>query len=181
MGGGMVPTDILCPAQVKTQFTIEEAQCWIRPGQYLLYPIDDLSRAAFKDRLVKLLFQCLREIGARLQRTEDRRRARQITFSLCDSRLCSECIHVVRRNIENLIKFSLRVGKTTKAHVGNRVLGEHGNVARVKPLSFVEVGFASLPLPSSPLEKSEGLRNATAVWQKRSRLLKVAHRGVVIS
>ena len=47
-------------------------------------------------------------------------------------------IHVVRRNIENLVKLSQRFGETTKKHIRKRVLGEQINIARVEPLGLVE-------------------------------------------
>ena len=47
-------------------------------------------------------------------------------------------IHVVRRNIENLIKLPQRFGETTKEKIGKRVLGEQVNIARVEPLGLVE-------------------------------------------
>jgi hypothetical protein len=87
-----------------------------------------------------------------VQRSKERRRTRQIAFSLCDIRLEREGIDVVRCNIENLIKLSQRFGKTTKIDIGLRVLGEQPNVAWVKPLGFVEVILALAPLTSPPLE-----------------------------
>ena len=60
------------------------------------------------------------------------------------------------------------------------MLAEQANVARVEPLGFVEVALASVPLASSPLDISQGFRNPTAIGQKRSCLLKVTHRRVVI-
>ena len=49
-----------------------------------------------------------------MERSEERRSTRQIALGLCDSRLEREGIHVVRRDIENLIKLSQRFGETTK-------------------------------------------------------------------
>ena len=40
------------------------------------------------------------------------------------ARLYREGIHVVRYDIENLIKLSQRFGETTKSDIGKRVLGE---------------------------------------------------------
>ena len=85
-----------------------------------------------------------------MQRSKERRRTRQIAFSLCDIRLEREGIHVVRCNIENLVKLSQRFGETTKVDIGKRVLGEQANVARVEPLGFVEVTLALVPLASPP-------------------------------
>ncbi len=64
--------------------------------------------------------------------------------------------------------------------IGKRVLAEQVNVARVEPLGFVKVGFALVPLASPPRDIGQRFRNLTAIGQKRSRLLKVTHRGVVI-
>ena len=49
-----------------------------------------------------------------MERSEQRRRPRQIALGLCDSRLVHEGIDVVRCDIENLIKLSQRFGETTK-------------------------------------------------------------------
>ena len=46
-----------------------------------------------------------------MQRSEERSSTRQIALGLCDSRLIRERIHVVRYDIENLIKLSQRFGK----------------------------------------------------------------------
>src|SRR5215831_13393638 len=53
-------------------------------------------------------------------------------------------------------------------------------VARVKPLGFVEVPLASVPLASSPLQIGQRFKNPAAIWQELACLLKVTHRGVVI-
>ena len=66
------------------------------------------------------------------------------------ARLKHERVHVVRCDIENLIKFSQGFGKTTKSDIGKRVLAEQVDVARVEPLGFVKVGFAPVPLASPP-------------------------------
>ena len=60
------------------------------------------------------------------------------------------------------------------------MLAEKVDVARVEPLGFVKVGFAPVPLASPPLDIGQGFRNPAAIGQKRTCLLKVAHRGVVI-
>ncbi len=52
--------------------------------------------------------------AAGCERSEKRRRPRQVALGLCDSRLLTRCIDVVRRNIENLIKLSQRFRETTK-------------------------------------------------------------------
>ena len=57
-----------------------------------------------------------------------------------------EDIHVVRRNIENLIKLSQRFGETTKVDIGKRALRECVHVAWVEPLRFVEVRLTLVPL-----------------------------------
>src|SRR5712691_3691198 len=105
---------------------------------------------------------------------------RQIALGLCDSRYSRESIDVVRCNIENLIKLPLRFAETTKRDIGNCVLGEQLNVARVEPLSFVEVRLAPIPLASSSCDISEQLRNPATIRQQLACLLKVTHRSVVI-
>ena len=67
-----------------------------------------------------------------------------------DLSLKHERVHVVRCDIENLIKFSQGFGKAPKGEIGLGVLGEHVGVARIEPLGFVKVGFAPVPLASSP-------------------------------
>ena len=93
----------------------------------------------------KLVFPSAGVVGARMERSEERSSPRQIALGLCDSRLHRERIHVVRYDIENLIKLPQRFGEATKEDIGKRVLGEYVNVARVKPLGFVEVGLRSGP------------------------------------
>src|SRR5262249_21906234 len=108
------------------------------------------------------------------------RSTREVAFALCDTRLCLKCVHVVRCNIENLVKFSRRFGETTKEPIGIRVLGEHLHVARVEPLGFVEVSFALLPMAAPALELGKRLRNPAAIRQERTGLLKVTRSGVVV-
>src|SRR5256886_5726643 len=115
-----------------------------------------------------------------MQRSEERRGAREVALGLCDSRLFHEGIHVVRRNIENLIKFSQGFGETTETEIGNRVLTEQVYVARIEPLGFVEVRLAPVPLASPPRDIGQRFRNPAAVGQELMCLLKVTHRGVVI-
>src|SRR5207249_11347875 len=83
---------------------------------------EDLCGAALQNRLVSLAYHGAGVIGVRMQRSEERRGPRQIAFSLCDTRLCGECVQVIRCDIENLIKLPQRFGETTKCHVGKRVL-----------------------------------------------------------
>src|SRR5439155_20636661 len=97
---------------------------------------DDWCSAALQDRLVNLCFQRGGVVGVRMQRSEKRRGSRKIALSLCYSGLFRQGIHVVRCNIENLIKFSQRFGETTQRAIVNRVLGEQDDVARVEPLGF---------------------------------------------
>ena len=106
--------------------------------------------------------------------------ARQVAFGLVDSRLEHEGIHVVGYDIENLIKLSQRFWETTKKLIGNRVLGEQDNIARVEPLGFVEVRLAPVPLTSPPRDTGQQFRNPAAIRQELTCLLKVTHRGVVI-
>src|SRR5439155_7648612 len=64
--------------------------------------------------------------------------------------------------------------------VGNRVLAEQLDVARVQPLGFVEVRLAPVQLASPPLQKRQRLKNSATIRQELTCLLKVTHRGVVI-
>src|SRR4029077_17518902 len=124
-------------------------------------------------RLVNLSLQCVAVVGPWVERSEKRRRPRQVALSLCDSRLDCKSIYVVRCDIENLIKFSQCFGETTKVYIGKRVLGEQVNVARVEPLGFVEIRLAPLPLASPPLDIGQRFRNLAAIGQERTCLLKV--------
>src|SRR5207249_8586199 len=54
------------------------------------------------------------------------------------------------------------------------------NIARVEPLSFVEVGLAPVPLTSPACDVGQRFRNLAAIRQRLTCLLKVTHRGVVI-
>src|SRR6266853_4741555 len=120
------------------------------------------------------------EVGGRSERSEQRSSPRQVALGLCNSRLEREGIHVVRRNIENLIKLSQRFGKTTKRDIGNRVLGEQVDVARVEPLGFVEERLAPLPQAAPPCAIGQRFRNPAAIGQERTCLLIVTQGGVVI-
>src|SRR4030095_9980661 len=115
-----------------------------------------------------------------MERGEKRGSPRQITLGLCDGRLEHKGIEVVRHDIENLIKLPQRFGETTKHDIGTRVLVEHGNVARGKPLGLLEVRPPPTPPASPPRDIRQLLRNPAAIGQKLTCLLKVMDRGVVI-
>src|SRR4029077_18051561 len=121
-----------------------------------------------------------RFVGVRVERSEERRGTRQVALGLRDTRLYREGIHVVGDDIKKLVKLSQPFGKTTKSDVGNRVLGEQVHVAWVETLGFVEIRLALVPLASRPRDIGQRVRNAAAIGQKLSRLLKVTHRRVVI-
>ena len=80
-----------------------------------------------------------------MKRTENGRRAWQVTFSLGNRCFQSQRIYVVRRDIENLVKLPQSFRKTTKKNVGKRVLAKQANIARVDLLGLVEERFALLP------------------------------------
>src|SRR5947207_2300621 len=115
-----------------------------------------------------------------MERSEKRRRSRQVALELRDGRLLRDGIHVVRYNIENLINFSLRFWETTTVDIGSRVLAQHGNIAWIESLGFVEVVLAFVPLSSPPLDIGQRFRNLAAIGEELTRLLKVTLRGVVI-
>src|SRR5207248_5686154 len=77
-----------------------------------------------QDCLVNLCFQRVRFVGARVERSKERRGTRQVALPLCNRRLEREGIHVVRYDIKKPIKLSQRFRKTTKQDIGKRVLGE---------------------------------------------------------
>src|SRR6266581_3467684 len=135
---------------------------------------------ALQDRLVNLCFQRERVVSVRMQRSEEHSSTRQVALGLCDISLSRHDIDLVWGDIQNLIKLPQRFGETTKEFVGNRVLSEQVNVARVEPLSFVEVRLAPVPLASPPRDIGQRLRNPAAIWQELMCLLKVTHRGVII-
>ena len=78
------------------------------------------------------------------------RSTRQVALGLRDRRLYRERVHVVRRNIENLIELVQRFRKATESDIGLPMLSEHVNIPWVEPLGFVEVGLAPVPLTSPP-------------------------------
>src|SRR5204863_8784381 len=94
-----------------------------------------------------------------MQRSEECGGPRQVPFDLCDNCFRHERVHVVRCDIENLVKFSQGFGETTWALVGLGVLAEKEGVARVEALGFDKVGLATVPLTLSPLDVSQGYRN----------------------
>src|SRR6059058_369990 len=96
---------------------------------------------------------------------------RQVALGLSDTCFEGKRIDIVRCNIENLIKLSQRFGKTTKAVIVTRVLGEQGNVARVKPLGFVEVRLAPVPLAAPPCDIGQRFRDSAAIRQELACLL----------
>src|ERR1700730_15477470 len=98
--------------------------------------------------MINLGFQRARVVGIWMNWSKECSSPRQIAFSLCDSCLTGERIHVIRCDIENLVKLPHRVGEPTKTEIRKRVLAEQEGVARVQPLGFVKVGFAPVPLTS---------------------------------
>ena len=99
-----------------------------------------------------------------MEGSEQCSRTRQIALGLCDTRLKRESIHVVRCNIENLIKLSQRFGETTKVDIGKRVLGEQVNIARVEPLGFVEVGSRSGPTGLASARHRPAIPESGCYW-----------------
>ena len=59
-----------------------------------------------------------------MQRIEQRSSTWQIAFRLCDGRLHCKGIHIVRCDIENLIKLSQCLGETAKMEIGKGMLVE---------------------------------------------------------
>ena len=99
-----------------------------------------------------------------MERSEECSGPRQVAFGLCDNSLKHERVHVVRCDIENLIKFSQCFGKAPKSDIGLGVLAEQVGVARVEPLGFVKVGFAPVPLASSPRRHKPGIQESGCYW-----------------
>ena len=62
--------------------------------------------------------------GGRVERSQERRGARQIALHLCHPRLIQDGIDVVRCDIENLIILPERFGETPEYNIGCRMLGE---------------------------------------------------------
>src|SRR5262249_23440452 len=104
-----------------------------------------------QDRLVNLCFQGDRVVSIRMKWCQERSGTLEVALGLCNTCFVHECIHVVRRDIENLIKLSQRFGKTSKCNVRFCMLPKQRRVARVEPLSLIEVRLASVPLASPPL------------------------------
>ena len=130
--------------------------------------------------LGKLYFQHTVVVGIRTQRSEERSRKRQITVGLCDSRLIRERIHVVGRDVEDLIELSQCLRETMKGEIGICVLGEQPNVEWVEPLGFVKIRLAPVPLTLPPCNIGQGFRNPAAIRQEPTCLLKVTDCRVVI-
>ena len=99
-----------------------------------------------------------------MERSEKRRSSGQIALGLCDSRLCHEGIHVVWCDIENLVKLPQCFGKTTKADIGKRVLGEQVNIARVEPLGFVEIRLRSGPIGLASARHRRAIPESGCYW-----------------
>src|SRR5215831_19302815 len=104
-----------------------------------------MGRATLQDGLVYLCFKSGGLVGSRAERSEYRSSARQIANSLGNCRLLHQRIHIIRRDIKNLIELLYRLGKTTKNNIGNRMLVQQVVVTRVEPLSLVEVRLALVP------------------------------------
>src|ERR1700745_131946 len=111
---------------------------------------------------------------------ENCRRPWQVALGLCDRRLSRERIHIIRCDIENLIKLPQGFGKTTQNYIEKPVLAGKVGGARVESLGFGKVGFAPVPLTAPPRNIGQRFRNLTAIGQKRSCLLKITLGGVVI-
>ena len=60
------------------------------------------------------------------------------------------------------------------------MLGKQGDVAWIKPLGFVEVHLAPIPLSLASGNSSQRRGDLIAVGQELARLLEVTHRGIVI-
>src|SRR6266550_7325909 len=110
-----------------------------------------------------------------MQRSQDRGSTRKVALGLCDHRLLYDRIDVVWRDIKNLLKLPQRFWEEAPVLVGKRVLGKQGNIARVKPLGFVEVRLAPVPLALPSRDISQQFRNPAAIRQQRPCFLKVTH------
>jgi hypothetical protein len=97
-----------------------------------------------------LCFQRIGAVGTWILWSEECSGTREIALGLYDSRLIRERIRVVRRDVEDLIKLSQRFWETTKDGIRKRVVSKQPNVARVKPLGFVKIGLAPVPLALPP-------------------------------
>src|SRR5438105_12250822 len=115
-----------------------------------------------------------------MQRSELCCSPRKVAPRLGNTCLLRKGIQVAGYYIEHLIKLSQRFGETTNYHVRLCVLGEQRNIARVEPLSFVEVGLAPVPLTSPACNVGQRFRNLAAIRQKLTCLFKVTHRSLVI-
>src|SRR5437762_12569214 len=82
-----------------------------------------------------------------------------------------ERIHIVRYDVENLIKLSQRFWETTKYGIRICLVGKQPNVAWVKPLGFVKIGLARAPFTLPPRNMGEHVRNPTAIRQELTCLL----------
>src|SRR5215471_13202598 len=133
-----------------------------------------------QDGLIYLCFKSGRFVSRRTKGSEQPTRCRKVANSLGDSGLLHDSIHIIRRDIEHLIKLFNRLGKTTKNDVGNRVLVEQIDITRVEALCFLEMRLALVPPTSPTSDISEQLRNSAAIRQELACLLKITHSGIVI-
>src|SRR5215831_170292 len=82
--------------------------------------------------------------------------------------------------MENLIKLPQRFWEPPKGHIRICLLSEQIHIARVEPLRFLEVSLAAVPLALPARDIGKPFRNAAAIGQKVTCLLKVTHCSVVI-
>src|SRR5438477_4630454 len=92
--------------------------------------------------------------------------ARQVAFSLSDCGFFHQSIGIFRHNLQNLVELAESFRETAERYIELRVPGKQVDIARIKPLGFLEVGLASFPLSLVACDKSQRPRYATAIGEE---------------
>ncbi len=79
--------------------------------------------------------------------SEERGRPWEITLGLGDRRLDRESVHVIRDNLDNLVKLPQRFRKLTARNAGLPMLSKHVSIPWVETFSFDKVGLTPVLLP----------------------------------
>src|SRR4051812_1474619 len=100
--------------------------------------------------MVNLHFQHLGLVGIWMQWRQKRRRPWKVAFHHGDAGLQRRRVEVVGRDIQDLIKFSLRFREATMEYVAKSALEKQGNVAWVEPLGLIVIRLALVLLAPVP-------------------------------
>ena len=90
-----------------------------------------------------------------MKRRDDDGGVRQISLCLCYRSFDCDRVDIIRRDIQNLIKFFLRFSETAKVNIRKCLFGEQSCVTGVKSLGLAQKEIASVPLSSSSRDNAE--------------------------